>query len=298
MKKLAYLIMTYQDPEHLNRMVNALDYNAHFFVHVDKKVDIEPFKQACTLDNVLFLENRITVSWGGISFIDVAIKLMHAALEYDEEYSHLLMLSGSCYPIKPKQEIYDFMLQHEGHEFIKYLDARESPEHYMKSLENKHFFEPFYQPKGRKSVALFDKGLRHALKKLKIQQPWEFDMVPYFGSFWWALTPECCRYVLNFTVEHLDFFRYCSYAIAPEEFYFHTVVGNSVFAANSDGVQEFQGRGTFRMANLHIIDQSLSKWYTIDDWEEIDNSDKLFVRKVNTKRSKTLLDELDKKTGN
>lgn len=298
MKKIAYLIMTYQDPRHLNRMVNAMDYNAKFFIHVDKKVDIEPFKKAIDLDNVVFLKNRVTVSWGGISFIDVATKLMQAALDDEDEFLHLVMLSGSCYPIKSKKEIYEFLHKHEGHEFIKYLDARESPEHYMQSLENKHFFEPFYHSTSNSLVKFFDKSMRVVLKKMRIKQPWDFEFIPYFGSFWWALTPECSSYILNFTAGNLDFYRYCNYAIAPEEFYFHTIVGNSKFAKDADGLQPFEGRGTFRMANLHIIDQSLTKWYTIEDWDEIQKSDKLFVRKVDSRRSGKLLDKLDLMTGN
>lgn len=294
MEKIAYLIMTYQDPVHLNRMINALDYNAKFFIHVDKKVDIKPFVEAVESENAVFLGHRITVSWGGISFIDVAINLMIEALEDTENFTHLMMLSGSCYPIRSKESIYDYMQQHKGHEFIKYLDARESPEHYMKSLENKHFFEPFYPSSSRAIVKKFDKYIRHALKLLKIRQPWDFEWVPYFGSFWWALTPACCEYILEFTTRNLDFYRYCSYAIAPEEFYFHTLVGNSPFAKNSDGLQPYQGRGTFRMANLHIIDQSLAKWYTLEDWEEIAASDKFFVRKVDTSHSASLLERLDK----
>ena len=44
--KLAYLIMAHTDPKHLRRLVDALNVKGKtdFYVHVDSKVDIDPFK--------------------------------------------------------------------------------------------------------------------------------------------------------------------------------------------------------------------------------------------------------------
>jgi hypothetical protein len=35
-----YLILVHQDPNHLNRLVNKLDYNSDIYVHLVKKADI------------------------------------------------------------------------------------------------------------------------------------------------------------------------------------------------------------------------------------------------------------------
>jgi hypothetical protein len=44
--KIAYIVHAYKLPKQLSRMINSLsDNNSSFFVHIDKKVDIEPFKE-------------------------------------------------------------------------------------------------------------------------------------------------------------------------------------------------------------------------------------------------------------
>ena len=48
--KIAHLILTHKNPKQLERLLNALQHDAFdFFIHVDRKTDIEPFK---------FLESR------------------------------------------------------------------------------------------------------------------------------------------------------------------------------------------------------------------------------------------------
>ena len=42
---IGYIITAYTDPSHLNRLIRSLNYNAKFFIHIDRKVDIEPFKR-------------------------------------------------------------------------------------------------------------------------------------------------------------------------------------------------------------------------------------------------------------
>lgn len=83
------------------------------------------------------------------------------------------------------------------------------------------------------------------------------------------------------------------YTFSPDEHYYHTIIGNSKYAEMANGLQKFKGHGTWRMANLHIIDESLSKWFTLDDWKTIIDSDKLFVRKVNSKSGSTLVNHID-----
>ena len=68
--KIAYLIIAHTDELKLRRLVYSLTTaDTGFFVHVDKKVNITPFKNSCKdFDNVFFIEeNRIGVNWGGYS---------------------------------------------------------------------------------------------------------------------------------------------------------------------------------------------------------------------------------------
>ncbi|HAP7932304.1 TPA: glycosyl transferase, partial [Enterococcus faecium] len=44
--KICYLILAYNDIGNLKRLVNRLNENAVFIIHIDKKTDIEPFIEA------------------------------------------------------------------------------------------------------------------------------------------------------------------------------------------------------------------------------------------------------------
>lgn len=70
MKKIAFLISAYTEPESLKRLISALsNMPADFYVHIDKKVDIGPFKEGLSdRKNVFFLpeERRVKIYWGGV----------------------------------------------------------------------------------------------------------------------------------------------------------------------------------------------------------------------------------------
>lgn len=117
--------------------------------------------------------------------------------------------------------------------------------------------------------------------------------MPYFGSQWWALTPQCCQYMLNYVDLNPGFIKMNRQTFSPDEHFFHTLVGNSQFAAHSDGLQPFEGRGTWRLANLHLIHPSLAHIYVDNDYKDIIASGKFFVRKVTTSQSTPLLNRLD-----
>jgi hypothetical protein len=85
------------------------------------------------------------------------------------------------------------------------------------------------------------------------------------------------------------------YAMAPDEHFFHTLVQNSPFAAEAPPLMPYTGKGMWKKANLHIVHPSLKKIYTLADIDEVRNSDKLFVRKVNTAQSTPLIDVLEQR---
>lgn len=49
---IAYCISAYTDPEQCVRLIKALNRDAHFFIHLDKKVEFSAFKGA--VERILF----------------------------------------------------------------------------------------------------------------------------------------------------------------------------------------------------------------------------------------------------
>lgn len=295
MKPIAYLILAHTDPAHLRRLTERLRGDSQVFVHVDAKSDIEPFMQLRWGDHVHFVERRVSVRWAGYSMIEATLVLVEAALERAGDFCHAVLLSGLDYPLRSQPDIVHFLNAHAGHEFIRYIDMRESPEHYLPHIERKHFRDyPILAP--TRLGVLPGKVLMKALAAMRLRNDWDDAVVPYFGSQWWALTRPCLSYALEFMRNNPRFIAMNRQSFSPDEHFFHTLVGNSPFAVHADGVQPFEGRGTWRMANLHLVHHSLAKTYRLEDLDEVLASERLFVRKVTSRDSGPLLDRLDRMT--
>jgi hypothetical protein len=292
-RRIAYLIIAHVDAPHLARLVRALDDTGDIYVHLDAKADVEEFKRALVGGpEVVFIEPRVRISWASITQVNASLRLIRAVLDRRSDYCHLVLLSGTCYPLRPPRQIASYLCAHAGHEFIRYIDMRESPGHYLKLINAKWFKEPMYRG-SRRPLVLADKAMRRGLNLLRLKNPRLPDIVPYHGSAFWALTPQFLRYAIDYVQANPAFYEMHRYTFSPDEFFYHTLMGNSEFRANATGLQPFQGRGTWRMANLHHIHPSLAKWYRLEDWDEVAKSDKFFLRKVTTPLSSSLLDRID-----
>jgi hypothetical protein len=119
-------------------------------------------------------------------------------------------------------------------------------------------------------------------------------MVPYFGSQFWAITMDCAKMVRKYVRDHPQFLKYHKYSWAPDEHFFHTIIGNSEFAGVTDGVVTHKGNG-HELTNLHFIPRCLfGSFATFDELDLVLKSDKFFVRKTTTEKSGQLLEYLDR----
>lgn len=93
---LAYLISAYTDPDHLARLIAALDHEADFYVHVDANVDDAPFRRL--LPKKVHFVPRHHVSWGGWEQVAYQYELIKAVINSGRDYTHLVCLSAQDYP--------------------------------------------------------------------------------------------------------------------------------------------------------------------------------------------------------
>jgi len=57
------------------------------------------------------------------------------------------------------------------------------------------------------------------------------DLKPYAGNTWWTLTREACEYLVAFEKQNPHVTHFFEECFAPEETYFHTILGNSPFGS-------------------------------------------------------------------
>ena len=97
--RIAYLILAHNTPNHLARLVRALDSpNVDFFIHVDRKSDISRFRDRLSQPNVAFLKDRIAVYWGDFSDVEATVRLIKEALKRTLQTNYLCLTKWERLP--------------------------------------------------------------------------------------------------------------------------------------------------------------------------------------------------------
>lgn len=220
--KIAYLVFAYKNPLLIQREIERLSSeNAGFFIHIDSKHDIGPFT-AIRGNNVQFTKERIPVHWAEFSGVRAMMLLMREALQSPENYDYLFLLSGSEYPIRSRRYIEDFFEANRGSEFIRIIRVPGPG----KPL--KHFTTVRYESDtpvlrfSSRALAKIGLSQRDYRKYLGAMEPWS-------GRTWWALSRQACEYILAYTEQNPQLAKFFKDTHAPEESYFHTILGNSDF---------------------------------------------------------------------
>jgi hypothetical protein len=294
-KPVAYLVLAHADPEQCTRLISRLlaDPSCYVFVHLDLKTRSD-FSGAASLDpvRVHFIKERYEVSWAGFSMVKGILAIIRGALASKIDFGYLVLLSGMDYPIRHPDEIRQYLYNQPFLQHMNRIRVEDSPEHYLK-LARRYVFHDAWLP-----ASSVDKFLRKAATTavMPFKRPL-LEAVLCTGSSWWAITSEFAAYVLKFVSDHKEYDRYFRYLHSSDEHYFQTILENSPFAHEAAPVLPYTGRGMWKTANLHVIHPSLKKIYTAADFDEVMSSNRCFVRKVTTRTSTPLLDQIDESIG-
>lgn len=121
--KFAYLIFAHQQPELFIRLIKKIDSaESIFFIHIDKRVDIAPFKEIekfIAVRKIVWIK-RASIVWAGFNQIRVTLAGLRAVLDYPEKISHVTFISGQDYPVKPILEYHRYLSQSNEANFIEY----------------------------------------------------------------------------------------------------------------------------------------------------------------------------------
>ncbi len=220
--KIAYLVFAYKNPRLLQRVISRLSTpNSAFFIHIDQKSDIEQFR-SIRGDNIFFSEKRIPVYWAEFTGIEAILLLMRQALARAENYDYFVLLSGSDYPLRSADYIHAFLQANRGAEFISIVKVP-APGKPLSRINTLRL--PSTKPVRRFMVramaklGLAERDYRNSLG----------SMEAYSGNTWWTLSREACQYIVDFVKTHKNVGDFFQNVFAPEESFFHTILGNSEF---------------------------------------------------------------------
>ena len=302
--KIAYLILAHTDAPQLGRLVRALaGPDNGIFVHVDKKVDEAPFRQACDgTEQVRFVKNRVKVYWGGVSLWLAQTETIREALASKVRYDRFVLLTGTDYPLWSNKRIGEELDANPDREYIRCYNLSKvtSPRKVPQRVTTYHFRDiPINSSRWRHYVigGLMQLMNRCPIRKRQYIETDSGRMDVYGGTQWWILTRQCVKYVIDTIDKDRHILKYFKTAFGPEELIVHTVVMHSPYAEHAvsteDGV--YPGLQGAALTHYIIYNAQGQHIFTDCDYDTLIASDRMFCRKVISGASDELVRLIDER---
>lgn len=305
--KIAYLITAFDQAPHFADLIHTLDSkNAEFFVHIDRRADIQPFKNSLAklklLSPVKFLEGkeRLQSNWSSPNFTKSVLYLLKTAHQSNHHFQRFVLLSGSDFPIKRRETLEEELLSSETEYMrIDYQIDLSKDDIFANRLKYYYFYNiPLLNPRMTPSYKYLLKFYEFMRRFPRTEKP----LIPlYQGSTWWALTGVLIRHILDYLDENPACFKYFRFSDCPDEILFQSLVAASPYRKNLS--HDFQNiEHTIKNFDLidhgsHFIDWTtpniiLPKTLNIDDLDRLRSSKAFFARKFNLLDSAELLEAI------
>lgn len=230
--QVAYLLMVHKNPRQVRRLVDRLNYKTcAFWVHVDVKQDIHPFRRELEqLPNVFFVENRKDCSWGRFSFTEANIEGIKAIHQSGYLYDHLVILSGQDYPLCSNDLWLATLSANKGASLVHFQQVTDHVNPHTRERVLKYHI-PF--PGNKMIIYPYSSGhvtkrainlLLRASRKYPLPRILPRNRDLYFGSNWIRLAPKAVSYFLETLEAEPEICRFFSTTSLSEEHLFHTIL--------------------------------------------------------------------------
>jgi hypothetical protein len=305
--KFAYLIIAHKNPDQFVSLVKRLDSeDSVFFIHIDKKADIEPFQailKSVDPHKIVWVKRR-NIVWAGFNMIRVVLDGFKEILKFEHSFSHVTFISGQDYPIKPVETYHQFLRANPNKDFIEY--SKMPRPNWQSGGFDRILYHHFIFPKVRFAYPLV--SYLHVKLRYKEGGKWDLfkkivnilpkgkefprkflpDTIPYEGSQWWTLSIDTVNFIVTFLNKNKQFYNYFKYTHVADEIFFQTLLLNHLGGKLKNVVNN----------NLRYIDwQNGSDGHpailTSRDLEALKKSDQFFARKLDTNLDKDILHKID-----
>lgn len=292
--KNAYLIIAHDDKDMLIDLLKALDcIDNDLFVHIDRKSDViqENELHGIVKQSKLNVYKKIDVRWGNESQVQCEMFLITQALNQGyHDYYHII--SGADYPIKGLEEIKGFLECNSGKEFI-HFDSLKADNATLKRVLFYHPLNQYYkETKFRffhKSVFLVDDLCVNIQSLFKIKKECPYKIIQK-GCNWCSFTHSLAKFIIS---QREKINKLVKGSRCADEIFIQTVVVNSDFVSNLY-LPEFKNdyRSCIRYIQWDDRNKKSPKILTLKDYDKLMQSEALFGRKFNSKKSRELLEKL------
>ncbi len=191
-------------------------------IHVDRKVPrkvFAEFREAISDDPLIHFCRRHGCEWGTWGIVAATQSAAELMLARFPEVRHVYLASGSCLPLRPVQELIDYLAARPRTDFIESATTADVP-WTVGGLDEERFTLrfPFSWKKHR---YLFDRYVE-LQRRLRVRRRIPNGIVPHMGSQWWCLTRRTLSAILTDPDRPL-YDRYFRRVWIPDESYFQTL---------------------------------------------------------------------------
>lgn len=224
MFRLAFIIMAYKEPKQLERMIYSLKgLDVDFYIHLDKKINIESFIYLDKIENVFFIKKRIKINWGTYSLTKGILSSLDEIRSIKISYSFYGIISGQDYPINPIENLYQFLRNDPTVNLIQFLPQGDP---WYKEMESRihNYSTNELNIIGKYKLELF---LNTLFKKYRYKYPVKIYGGP--GASFMILSHDTAYYIVRFLKKERKLRFQLELTWGPDEFIFQTIIMNSPY---------------------------------------------------------------------
>ena len=192
-------------------------------IHVDKRVTkpaYDKLVQALADLTSIRFSGRFACEWGTWGIVAATQAASTVMLREFPEVRHVFLASGSCLPLRPVEELKDYLATRPRVDFIESVTT-DDVGWTIGGLDVERFTLRF-PFSWRRQRRLFD-GYVRLQRKVGYKRPVPAGLVPHLGSQWWCLTRQTLSAILE-SPEREEIDRYFRRVWIPDESYFQTLV--------------------------------------------------------------------------
>jgi hypothetical protein len=192
-------------------------------IHVDRNVDkatYDSFVEALSDLGAVRFSQRYRCEWGTWGLVAASQAAATMMLEEFAEVQHVYLASGACLPLRPIEELEDYLSKRPDTDFIESATTADVP-WTVGGLDRERFTLrfPFAWKKHR---WMFDRFVR--LQQLvKYRRSIPDGLVPHMGSQWWCLTRQTLDAILR-DPNRQAYDAYFKSVWIPDESYYQSLV--------------------------------------------------------------------------
>ncbi|MGJ8627258.1 MAG: DUF5927 domain-containing protein [Sulfitobacter sp.] len=191
-------------------------------IHIDKSVPRKThdvFVSALSDLEAVKFSGRYRCEWGTWGIVAASQAASELMLASFPQVRHVYLASGSCLPLRPVEELIDYLAQRPRTDFIESATTSDVP-WTVGGLDEERFTLRF-PVSWKKNRFVFDR-IVDIQRRLRLARKMPNGIVPHMGSQWWCLSRQTLSAILQ-DPERPTYDKFFRHVWIPDESYFQTL---------------------------------------------------------------------------